>query len=215
MIGLIALAAVAVASISPPHAESPSAEQPRRLEPIGGYTLALLWTPEHCAHAVPGAESYRCGARRGAGFVLHGLWPDGLGKSWPQWCADAAILTPRTIGAHFRATPSAQLMQHEWAKHGICMGVTPDDYFRRSGRLFHAVRFPGMTALAHQSLTADAFARAFAGANPGMRGDMVTLNLDRDGWLREVWLCLDTRFKGARCPAPIPGDRVVRIRLPG
>lgn len=223
MIGLLALATAAhapggwtvAAQIPIPHAEGASVDQPRRIEPIGGYTLALIWTPEHCVHPVPGADSFQCGAERGTGFVLHGLWPDGRGKSWPQWCANAAILPPRTIGAHFHATPSAQLMQHEWAKHGTCMGVTPGAYFKRSSRLFYAVRYPDMTALARTPLTAGGFAQAFAAANPGMRPDMVNLNLDRDNWLREVWLCLDTRFRREKCKAPLAADRAVRIRLPG
>jgi ribonuclease T2 len=72
-----------------------------------------------------------------------------------------------------------------------------------------------MTALARTPLTAGGFAQAFAAANPGMRPDMVNLNLDRDNWLREVWLCLDTRFRREKCKAPLAADRAVRIRLPG
>ncbi|WP_116092190.1 ribonuclease T2 family protein [Sphingomonas crusticola] len=221
MMGLFALAVAYAATgwalpahIPVPHAEGASADQPRRIEPIGSYTLALIWTPEHCYHPVPGAESFQCGIEKGSGFVLHGLWPDGLGKSWPQWCADAAILPPSTIAAHFRATPSAQLMQHEWAKHGTCMGITSDAYFRRSNRLFHRLRTPDMAALGRTAVSAGTLASAFAAANPGMRPDTVNLNLDRDGWLREVWLCLDTRFRPEKCATPIAADRPVRIRLP-
>lgn len=219
MISLLALLALQAANpqlgaASIPHAEGPSVEQPRRIEAIGGYTLALIWAPEHCARPVPGAESFRCGPVGKNGFVLHGLWPDGKGKSWPQWCADAAILSPRTIAAFHAATPSAQLLQHEWAKHGTCMGTTPKAYFKRSNRLFYRVRYPDMVTLSRQPIDAQTFARAFATANPGMTADMVTLNLDQDGWLREVWLCLDTKFRRERCRMPTPGDRVVRIRLP-
>ena len=215
MISLLALAfAAATPTTAVPYAEGPSAEQPRRIEAIGGYTLALIWAPEHCARPVPGAESLRCGPNGGSGFVLHGLWPDGRGNSWPQWCADAAILSPRTIAAYSAATPSAQLMQHEWAKHGTCMGITPKAYFKRSTRLFYRVRYPDMAALAHMPVTAGTFTRAFAAANPGMAPDMMTLNLDRDGSLREVWLCLDTKFRRERCRTPTLADRTVRIRLP-
>ncbi|WP_420139242.1 ribonuclease T2 family protein [Sphingomonas sp.] len=185
------------------------------MEPIGGYTLALIWAPEHCARPVPGAESFQCGPIGRGGFVLHGLWPDGQGKSWPQWCTDAAILPPGIITTYHAATPSAQLMQHEWAKHGTCMGITPKAYFKRSSRLFYRIRFPDMVTLAGQTMDAGSFTRAFAAANPGMTSDMVTLNLDRDGWLREVWLCLDTKFRRERCRTPTRGNRIVRIRLPG
>lgn len=212
-----ALAAIVPLAAQAPHVERASPDQPRRIEPIGGYTLALIWTPEHCVHPVPGAESFQCepATVTAAGFVLHGLWPDGLGKSWPQWCADAAILPQRTIEAYYRATPSAQLMQHEWAKHGTCMHIAPDRYFRLSNRLFYALRFPDMAGLARTPLTAGAFARAFAATDSGMRSNMVNLNLDRQGWLREVWICLDPAFRPASCAVRMPDDRPVQVRLPG
>lgn len=198
-----------------PHVEQASAAQPARLEPIGGYTLALLWMPEHCRHPVPGAESLICGPATARDFRLHGLWPDGKGESWPQWCVPAAILPRRTIAAHFAVTPSAQLLQHEWAKHGTCIpGMTPGRYFTVAGRLFRAVRYPDMAALADKRLTTGAFAAVFAAANPGMQPDTVMLNLDSEGWLRELWLCFDMKRRPTRCRSMPPADRPVRIRLP-
>jgi ribonuclease T2 len=163
---------------------------------------------------VGGAESFQCTDETGARFVLHGLWPDGVGKSWPQWCAAAPVLPARTIAAHYCATPSAQLLQHEWAKHGTCMpGETPESYFAQSNRLFHGLRFPDMAALARPGLTEGAFAEAFAAGNPGLAAEDIRLNLDKQGWLQEVWLCLDTSFRPMRCAAPAQPSRTVRIRL--
>lgn len=222
MIGLLALAAAQATSgwttpqrIPKLHAEGATADQPRRIEPIGSYTLALIWTPQHCFQPVPGAESFECGSAPGTGFVLHGLWPDGRGATWPQWCEDAAILPERVIRRYYRTTPSAQLMQHEWAKHGTCMRTTPDAYFTRATRLFGRLRFPDMNALSRAPLTTGRFTQAFARANRGVRPDMVNLNLDRDGWLREVWLCLDTNFRPEKCRIPVSPDRPLRIRQAG
>lgn len=197
-----------------PHIEMPGADQPPRSMPITSYTLALIWTPQHCFHPVGGAESFRCRQNGKADFVLHGLWPDGEGGSWPQWCAAAAPLPRKTIAAHYCATPSPQLLQHEWAKHGTCIaGATPDSYFGQSNRLFHSLRFPDMQALGSKPLTEARFAEAFAAANHGMAAENVRLNLDRGGWLQEVWLCLDTSFRPTRCTAPARPMRKVRIRL--
>jgi len=110
-------------NLSTPHIELPG-DQPVRVVPVASYTLALIWTPQHCLRAVTGAESLECNRDTGTRFVLHGLWPDGEGKSWPQWCAPADILPRKVIAAHYWATPSPQLMQHEWAKHGTCMAGT-------------------------------------------------------------------------------------------
>ena len=195
-----------------PHIELPG-DQPVRAVPAVSYTLALIWTPQHCFHAVGGAEALKCGRDTGSGFVLHGLWPDGEGTSWPQWCAPAAILPKRTIAAHYRATPSPQLMQHEWAKHGTCIaGATPDSYFDQSNRLFRQVRIPDMRKLAAAPTTESKFAQAFAAANPGMEPDSIRLNLNKQGWLQEVWLCLDTTFQSMHCAAPASPGRTVHIR---
>jgi len=196
-----------------PHVELPPADQPVRAMPIASYTLALIWTPQHCFHKVGGAESFECGRDTGTRFVLHGLWPDGEGKSWPQWCAAAAALPRKTIAAHYCATPSAQLMQHEWAKHGTCIpGATSDRYFDQSNRLFRRLRFPDMRRLSAAPTSESKFAQAFAAANPGMEPDSIRLNLDKKGWLQEVWLCLDTSFQSMHCAAPAKPSRVVHIR---
>jgi ribonuclease T2 len=202
------------ANLESPHVELPPADQPPRVVPIVSYTLALIWTPQHCYHAVGGAEALSCGRDLGAGFVLHGLWPDGEGRNWPQWCGNAPVLPRRTIAAYYRATPSPQLLQHEWAKHGTCIaGATPDTYFAQSSRLFFALRFPDMDVLAKAPLTEGQFATAFAAANPGMTADSIRLNLDKQGWLQEVWLCLDLDYRPARCEASAQPARTLRIRL--
>ena len=196
-----------------PHEENASANQPSRVVPISGYTLALIWTPQHCRRSVPGAESFRCTEGKQFGFSLHGLWPDGEGKSWPQYCAPAPILSRATIAAHYCATPSPQLLQHEWAKHGTCMaGYTPDRYFDLSDRLFGQLKYPHMAALSRRPLTADQLRRAFAARNPDVPADAVRFNLDAKGWLQELWICLDKSFAATSCPAPAgDGDRRLMI----
>lgn len=199
-----------------PHHDGPTADQPRRVLPIGHYTLALSWSPQYCASA---RDTLQCGRRNGRfGFTLHGLWPDGKGKAWPQYCRPARLLPDSVVRQNFCATPSPQLIQHEWAKHGTCMTTWPADYFDRARTLYGRVRYPDMAALARrEGMTAGAFAAAFAKANPAMRADMMRVTATRNGWLDEVWLCLDTRFRPARCPAHKGGLRPsakLRIRAP-
>jgi ribonuclease T2 len=141
----------------------------------------------------------QCGSNR-FGFTLHGLWPDGPGMDWPQYCRAVPILSESTIRANLCATPSAQLLQHEYAKHGSCMVGSADDYFRRSTRLYAAIRYPDMDLLSHRrGLTVGSFSTAFARANPGINAGAVRVTTTKDGWLDEIWLCLDTRFRYERC----------------
>jgi ribonuclease T2 len=201
----LAAAPLSAAELPRPHAELPSADQPVRNVPTTGYTLSLIWQPEHCyarrGQRGPAAECADPKVRRG--FTLHGLWPDGDGPNrWPEYCRPVDILTDAQIRAGIAATPSPQLLQHEWAKHGSCMTDDPVRYFGEEGRLYRSIRFPDMQTLAHRrGLTAGDFQAAFAAANPGMKPDMMRLNVNKRGWLEEVWLCLGLDKRPRSCPA--------------
>jgi ribonuclease T2 len=180
----------------------PSDSQPKRIVPIGSYTLAISWTPQYCRdNGDRAGAQFQCGTGNRFGFTLHGLWPDGVGKDWPQYCRAAEFVPPPVIRAHLCTTPSAQLLQHEWAKHGTCMpGYRPATYFNQSARLYGKLRYPDMDALSRAPLTAGRFAVAMAAANPGLKADMMRVTATKQGWLDEVWICLDRRFRYRRCP---------------
>ncbi|QJU58101.1 ribonuclease T [Sphingomonas sp. AP4-R1] len=199
--------------LSAPEEEGPSAREPQRVMPIGGYTLAMIWLAENCRKGgSSGAGSLDCRAGAGkGGFVLHGLWPDGVGKDWPQWCAPARPLAPATLRAHYCTTPSTQLAQHEWTKHGTCMpGYDAERYFAEARSLFAGVRMPNLRALSYRAPSRQDVQTAFAAANRGMTADMVRLNVNKQGWLEEIWVCLDRNRRWTAChmPAPKPDERV-------
>lgn len=205
------------AELPRPMLEGPTIDAPRRLVPIGGYTLAISWSPEYCASRMSSPKDHsQCSGQAGRfGFTLHGLWPDGEGAQWPQYCAPTRLVPEKLIREHFCSTPSPQLIQHEWEKHGTCMAKLPADYFARSGKLFKALRFPDMDKLSGTSMTAQAFQEAFAAANAGMRADQMRLDVSRQGRLEEVLICLDKSFRPTTCPAHRRGaaaESVIRIR---
>lgn len=180
----------------------PTRDQPKRLLPIGGYTLALTWSPQFCRErGRSDSAHFQCGQDNSFGWTLHGLWPDGLGKDWPQYCRPTGLVPQPVIRANLCATPSAQLIQHEWAKHGTCMPrYDPARYFGEATALYGRLRYPDMDALSRRPLTAGAFAAAMARVNPGLRADMMRVTATRRSWLDEVWICLDRRFRYRRCP---------------
>lgn len=209
-------AEAAPADLTPPHVESPHEGDAARVVPIGSYTLATFWMPQHCKQNVRGIVPIDCERPevRSMGLALHGLWPDGVGKDWPQWCKPADVLPMATLGRFYPATPSTQQLQHEWAKHGTCMaGYTPDRYFDQAGKLYRAIHVPDLRAMSYGHPTVDSVKRAIADANPGLKPDMIKLSLDRQGWLQEVWFCLDTKFARMACAEPQrePGDAPVLI----
>ncbi len=193
--------------IATPRVERPDPREIRQAR-IDGYTLALSWSPQFCRDRGddPG-ERGQCGREARFGFVLHGLWPDGQGRNDPAWCAAVDRPIPAdTIRRNFCMTPSANLLQHEWAKHGTCMTRSPDAYFRSAAILYNVLKWPDMDALSRQRPTTGAFAEAFARTNPGVRADAIRIDTTEGGWLREVKICLGKNFRPRRCPAGRASD---------
>jgi ribonuclease T2 len=201
------LAAGAAWAQAVPHAELPSEAQPVRQARTTGYTLALSWAPEYCHRRGARRDEGECGSRPARGFTLHGLWPDGDGPNrWPQYCHLVAILTEAQMAPALGPTPSRQLLQHEWAKHGSCTGSDPVRYFADEDRLFRGIAVPDMGALARRrGLRGGDVAAAFAAANPGLPAQAVRLNVNKRGWLEEVWLCLGLDKRPRPCAAGAGG----------
>lgn len=176
---------------------------PIRQVPITGYTLALSWSPEYCRAGRDAADDRQCAGRDGRfGFVIHGLWPEGQGARWPQWCPAARGPTSGELARMMCLTPSAQLLAHEWAKHGACMTGRPDSYFATIRALWAGLRWPDFDRLSRrEALTAGEIREAFAQANEPWEPANVGLALNERGWLQEMRLCYDKAFKPTACGA--------------
>jgi ribonuclease T2 len=202
-----------------PRLDQPARGEPVRKPPVTGYLLSLSWSPQHCAgvrDTKGPRDGFQCSGKNGRfGWVLHGLWPETDSRDYPQWCRPAKIVPQPVLREHLCMTPSVQLLQHEWAKHGTCMSPHPAAYFRSAAILFRAVRFPDMAALASRPQTAGSIRRAFAAVNPGVTAPMIAVTTDRQGWLKEVRLCLGPRMRPQRCKPFQVGAydaRAVRVR---
>lgn len=185
--------------IPPAPAES---GQPLRV-PVTGYTLALSWSPEFCR----GKESdlrqrLQCSGAMGRfGFVVHGLWPEGA-KAFPQYCRKVPPPSLAVVRAQLCRTPTVDLIAHEWAKHGSCMAGDAAGYFKVSNILADSIRYPAMERLSRDpALTAGKLRAALAAANPGRPAQSFGLLVSRSGWLREVIVCMNRRFRPIRCPS--------------
>jgi len=193
--------------IPPARAVSPPPDEARRSVPVAGYLLALSWSPEYCrTRAASADDRLQCGSGNRFGFILHGLWPEASGPAAPRWCRPAPPLPPALVRENLCATPSVQLMQHEWAKHGTCAARSPVGYFKAASRLYASIRYPDMDALSRRPLSVRAFRQAFARANPGVTPAMLRVDANERGWLREVRLCLGVNLKPRPCAAFSRGE---------
>jgi len=183
---------------------------PVRLRPVTGYTLAVSWSPEYCrGRENSAADRWQCSGRSGRfGMVAHGLWPEGRGSDWPQWCPARRPPTGAEIARNLCMTPSAELLAHEWAKHGACMARQPASYFRTTRVLWNSLRWPDFDRLSRsQRLTAGEIRRAIADANRDWEPENIGLLVSDRGWLRELRLCYGRDFRPRRCDASRFGPR--------
>lgn len=198
----------------PPARVEPFSPREVRRIPITDFQLAVSWSPQFCRTRAGREDQLQCGRGAAFDFILHGLWPEGEGRNWPQYCQPVQALPPEIVRSTFCATPSVRLQQHEWAKHGSCITQSPAAYFKAATTLFNALKWPDMNALSRSQPDVGSLAAAIAAANRGMRPEMIRIVLSRGGWLEEVRICLNRSYRPAACPRDTPGARSrERVRI--
>ncbi len=170
------------------------------------YVLALSWTPTWCALEGDGRDSPQCDPGRGLGFTLHGLWPQ-YEEGWPSFCPTGRQPpSRRQTGAMADIMGSAGLAWHQWRKHGVCSGLSAEDYYAVSRLAYDRVERPELLRRLDREvrLPARVIEEAFLEANPELEPDMLTVTC-RAGRVQEVRLCLTRDLEPRVC-----GDDVVR-----
>ena len=169
---------------------------------VTGYTLALSWSPEFCRFRDDEPRHARqCSGRAGRfAFVVHGLWPNGPGNSWPQWCPTRREPSPLEMAQAMCMSPDPALVARQWFKHGACMTPDPGAYLRITQILWDSLRWPDFDRLSRQrNLTAGDIRQTFADANPYWDAEDVGLVVNERGWLREMRLCYGEDFMPQAC----------------
>ncbi len=200
-------------ALAPAPAETPPPGEIARDVPVAAYMLALTWSPEWCrTRRNDPAHADQCRANH-LGFVLHGLWPNGAASRHPRYCAPAPAIPVQTVRAHFCMTPSAELLQHEWAAHGTCGWRTPEAYFTKAQEMWRGVRTPDLKFSASQIVTAGDVRAAFTARNPQLRREGLYVKVVEGNRLQEVRICYDLNFRPARCLGSLGAPDHARVRV--
>lgn len=122
------------------------------------YVLALSWEPAFCETKPEAMECQTLTKERydATHLVLHGLWPNKNGdktysygycavpKEWQKldkpatWCRMPPLELSDATEMELTTTMpgwGSFLERHEWYKHGICSGLTPEQYYTASSAL--------------------------------------------------------------------------------
>jgi ribonuclease T2 len=178
------------------------------------YVMSLSWSPTYCI--LHSQDTAQCGGK-GYGFVLHGLWPQYSRGGYPHDCATSERLTPEAIAYGQNVFPSPKLIRHEWATHGTCSGMSALDFFKISDKAQASIKVPAQLQAPTKALQmpANAIARAFADANPGVLPvSSVTVTCSGPE-LAEVRVCLSKSLRPQACGQGVKSNcRPGNIRVP-
>ena len=170
------------------------------------YVLSLSWSPTWCALEGDDRNSPQCDARADFGWVLHGLWPQ-YHRGWPSFCPTTERPPSRAMTRDMSdIMGTSGLAWYQWNKHGVCSGLSAQDYFATARRAFEQVNRPDVFRRLEKPvrLPAAVVEEAFLKANPGLEPDMLTITC-KAGRIQEARLCL------SRDLTPVPcGHDVVR-----
>jgi ribonuclease T2 len=169
------------------------------------YVLTLSWSPTHCASERGADDEMQCRSGRPYGFVLHGLWPQHE-RGYPEFClsGEPKRMSDAVVQKMLEVSPSEDLVQHEWQKHGTCAGLSQADYAATAVRAFKAVDIPAHYEQPATELrvSPDEVRDAFLSANPSLDDSSVT-TICRGGDLSEVWVCLDKDLTPRACATDV------------
>jgi len=171
------------------------------------YMLVLSYAPDFCDQPQGNKDPRECGAGRHVGFVVHGLWPQGATSRGPENCGPASPVAQAIIQATLRYIPTESLIQHEWAAHGTCSGLSAADYFAALRRARDSVKLPAdldQTARQQQLSPAQVEAKV-AAANPALPRTGIHTSCYRDGELEEIRICFNKDLSPRAC-GPSAGE---------
>src|SRR5260221_2736112 len=149
--------------------------------------MSLSWSPGYCASPAGQRDRIQCAGPRQFNFVLHGIWPQ-YERGWPQFCQTSETLPASLAQKMLDIMPSPRLIAHEWAKHGVCSGLSASKYFAGARAAFESIKIPAsMQSPKNARRVAPAALRdEFVAASGGMPREALVVACGGGRFLSEV-----------------------------
>ncbi len=183
------------------------------------YLLSLSYAPDFCAQPAGFKDPRECGTGRRTGFIVHGLWPQGESGHGPERCGPASPVSQDIVRVMLNYIPTESLIQHEWANHGTCSGLSAADYFAAVRKARDSVTIPNDLKQPAQQLelTPTELEAKLAAANPGFPRPAFRVSCYRDGELQEARICFNKDLSPRACgpsagKCAVPSVRIRPVR---
>jgi ribonuclease T2 len=171
------------------------------------YVMSLSWSANWCALEGDSRNSPQCDPAADFGWILHGLWPQ-YERGFPANCSTA--LRPPSRGetaAMADIMGTSGLAWHQWRKHGVCSGLSSDDYFALSRIAYDEITRPEvfLTVTSNLTLPASLIEEAFLRSNPKLEADQITITC-KSGYIQEARICLTRDLAFRDCGRDVRRD---------
>lgn len=178
------------------------------------YVLSLSWSPTWCAIEGDARKSPQCDDESDFGWVLHGLWPQ-YHRGWPSYCRTMFRNPPRSMTEEMAdIMGTSGLAWYQWKKHGVCSGLSGEDYYALSRRAYESITRPAIFRKLDKPvrLPASVVEQAFLKENPGLEPDMLTITC-KDGRIQEARVCLSKDLQPVPCGRDVVTDCAMKDAL--
>ena len=171
------------------------------------YVLSLSWSPNWCERTGDARGSEQCDEGADFGWILHGLWPQ-YEQGWPSYCRSDFRAPSRTqTRAMADIMGTSGLAWHQWKKHGVCSGLSAQQYYRLARLAYGTITRPPVLRKLTEPvrLPASVIEDAFLQSNPDLRPDMITITC-KENTIQEARICLTRDLEPRICGADVIRD---------
>ena len=185
------------------HRRRPQSEPQQAGGNFAYYLLSLSYAPDFCAQPQGNKDPRECGNGRHVGFVVHGLWPQSDSARGPERCGPASPVPQDLVRLMLNYIPTESLIQHEWANHGTCSGLSAADYFAAVRKTRDSLTIPNDLKQPSTQLTLSPaqIEAKMAAANPRFPKDAFRVSCYGDGELQEARICFNKDLSPRACSA--------------
>lgn len=166
------------------------------------YVFTLSWSPGFCDTGGADKSPDQCATGAGAGFVVHGLWPDRAYGANPQNCQYGVSIPRAALAETEGVYPDEGLARYEYLKHGTCSSLDAQTYFGAVKALRDEIVVPDALKAPRQRLTLapSEIEQAFVDANANLQPADMAVTC-RNGELVDIRICVAKSLRAfASCP---------------